>query len=650
MCGIAGVYDPRQSPEALTISIKAMTDAIEHRGPDDEGFWIDSNAKLALGQRRLAIIDLSQAGHQPMICPNKRYILNFNGEIYNHLELREQLTLQGNAPSWRGHSDTETLLACFASWGVKRTLQSVTGMFAIALWDSKDSILTLCRDRGGEKPLYYGWQSGCFLFGSELKALKASKLIAPEINRDVIALYLRHNCVPAPYSIYVDVSKLRAGHYVQIPLKGNEPQTNVKSEPYWQLADVVLEGQKAPFEGSYDEAVTSLENCLKTAISKQMLSDVPLGAFLSGGIDSSVIVTLMQSISDKPIKTFTIGSSVEDYNEAQYAELIANYLGTQHTELYLDYDDALESVMKMPEIYCEPFSDSSQIPTYLISKLTREHVTVALSGDAGDELFGGYNRYLAGLRSWNRLKWIPRPLRSVLCGGLTVLSPQQIDQLNQLMPKRNRLRTIGDKMHKLAKVLDSADDYEFYRGLVSHWDVPDKVVLAASEPSSLLTRRDVVPEVDSFQEWMMVMDFLTYLPDDILAKVDRASMASSLEARVPFLDPEVISFAWTLPINMKIRNGSGKQILRDILYRHLPRELIDRPKMGFAIPLDKWLRGPLRDWAEYLLDKRKLDEQAYFDPVPTRKMWSQHLNGSHNLQHQLWDVLMFQAWLEVESN
>ena len=649
MCGLSGFVCGRARAEPLGAIVTRMNNAIAHRGPDDSGVWIDENIGLALGHRRLSILDLSPAGHQPMQSACGRFVVAFNGEIYNHLALRQQLTTTGQAPAWCGHSDTETLLACVSAWGIEKTLQATVGMFAISLWDKQLKVLTLARDRLGEKPLYYGWQSDTLLFGSELKALKAHPAFSGKVDRNALALLLRHNCIPAPHSIYTGIFKLMPGHYLTFPLADIAAARVAQPVPYWSFNSVVEQGLANPFGGNANEAVELLHDQLSRSISEQMLADVPLGAFLSGGVDSSAVVALMQAQCKQKVRTFTIGFDQDGYNEATHAKAVARHLGTDHTELYVSPQDALDVIPLLPTMYCEPFSDSSQIPTFLVSQMARQHVTVALSGDGGDELFGGYNRYLTAQRVWSRMQQLPLFSRLAVSRVLRALPPSRWDQVfhlvSHLLPKRFHLAGPGDKAHKLASVLNVSDSQAFFRQLTSHWNDPASVVIGAHEPPTLLTNPAAWPETDCFEHSMMAMDAQTFMADDILVKVDRAAMANSLETRVPMLDHRIVELAWQMPLDFKIHQGQGKWMLRQVLYKYVPKELIERPKMGFGIPLDEWLRGPLRDWAEELLDENRLRQDGYFKPTPIRSMWLEHLSGKRNNQHPLWDVLMAQAWL-----
>lgn len=651
MCGFAGYLGGSVfGSKAEQVTLQGMTDAINLRGPDDDGHWFDQDRRIALGHRRLAIVDLSPAGHQPMPSASTRYVIAFNGEIYNHLALRAEMEQSGSAPAWRGHSDTETLLAGFDAWGIKATVERAVGMFAFAVWDRELKTLTLARDRLGEKPLYYGWQGqgehAVFLFGSELKAMRKHPAFSAGIDRGALSLLLRHNYIPAPYSIYEGIGKLAPASLLTVSLASREPRI----ESFWSATDVIEGGVRSTFDGSAEQAVEKLEVLLKDAIRQQMMADVPLGAFLSGGIDSSTVVALMQAQSERPVKTFSIGFHEEGYNEAEHAKAVAAHLGTDHTEMYVTPRQALDVIPRLPSIYDEPFSDSSQIPTFLVSQLAKQHVTVSLSGDAGDELFCGYNRYQMTANLWNNITSAPMQLRKLAARGLMSVSPGGWDRFARVasgvLPRSLQHARLGDKLHKGAAVLDSPSLDALYLNLVSHWQKPSSVVIGGHEPPTLLTGHS--PSLSGLDhiERMMALDLLTYLPDDILAKVDRAAMAVSLETRVPFLDHRVVEFAWTLPQSMKLRDGQSKWALRQVLYKHVPKSLIERPKMGFGVPIDDWLRGPLRDWAENLLQPSRLQNEGFFHPAEIREKWQEHLSGQRNWQHHLWDILMFQAWLE----
>lgn len=655
MCGIAGFLSLNSATcPGVSCILSSMTDAIFSRGPDSSGKWISEDAKVGLGHRRLAVVDLSPAGHQPMKSACDRYIITFNGEIYNHIALRVELERTSLVCGWVGHSDTETLLAGFSVWGIKATVERCIGMFAFSVWDRTTQTLTLGRDRMGEKPLYYGWQGigqrATFLFGSELKALKAHPAFEASIDRNALCLLMRHNYIPAPYSIYQGISKLEAGCLLTVSLVGTETQLL----RYWSGAAVAVEGCATPFSGTPNQAVDALEGLLKSAVQQQMTADVPLGAFLSGGVDSSTVVALMQSQSSRPVKTFTIGFTENGYNEAVHAEAVAKHLGTDHTELYVSPNQALDLIPHLPALYCEPFSDSSQIPTFLVSQLARQHVTVSLSGDAGDELFCGYNRYLIANKLWRKLALLPAGSRRFAACSLTALSPARWNALVRpvqgCLPGFLRQSNLGEKLHKAAGVLGSTSLNALYLGLVSNWDDPAGLVIGGNEPPTLLTgNAPQLSGLDDIQR-MMALDMLMYLPDDILVKVDRAAMGNSLEGRVPFLDHRVVEFALGLPQNLKLRDGVGKWVLRQVLYRHVPKELIERPKMGFGVPIGDWLRGPLKAWAEELLDEVRLKREGFFHPAPIRKKWAEHLSGARNWEHHLWSVLMFQAWLDSDKN
>lgn len=636
MCGIAGYLEGPSGRSLNSRVIGLMTDRIAHRGPDDSGAWTDADAGVALGHRRLSILDLSAAGHQPMASKCGRYIVVFNGEIYNHRQLRAELDSAGGE-DWRGHSDTEVMLACVSRYGVDATLPMLNGMFAIAIWDRQQRELHLARDRFGEKPLYYGRIGKIFAFASELKAFRPLPDFAPELNRDALTQFLRHNYVPAPHSIWKDIYKLEPATHLVVDQFGHVRS----SRCYWSVADVAMRAAAQPYDRS--APVDDLEQLLRRAVGLRMEADVPLGAFLSGGIDSSLIVALMQAQSSRRVKTFTIGFDNRALNEAEHAKAVAAHLRTDHHELYVSSKDALDTVPHLPLIWDEPFADSSQIPTLLVSRMARETVTVAMSGDGGDELFGGYSRYFLTQKIWNATGGLPIAMRPALSRLLrSPMTGSIASAVNQLLPASRRHSAIKDRLPKVADVIEAHDYMAVYHKLISHFDDPGALVKGGSEPPH---RFDQAPlDLGSPIHQMMFMDTLTYLPDDILVKVDRASMAVSLESRVPFLDPEVFEFAWGLPIEYKIKGGSGKHILRELLYRHMPRQLIDRPKMGFGVPLGEWLRGPLSGWASDLLSPERLAREGIFEAEPISKMLRDQLSGQRDFHYKLWTILMFQAW------
>ena len=650
MCGLAGFVGARSGGLQTDLEVVAgrMADAVQHRGPDDKGVWADPEAGIALGFRRLAILDLSPAGHQPMFSSSGRFVIVYNGEIYNCEQLRRELLSEQPELRFRGHSDTEVMLAAFEHWGIETALERMNGMFAFALWDREERTLVLARDRFGEKPLYYGWAGGTFLFASELKSLRLHPAFRGEIDRDAVASYLRFNCIPAPYSIYRDIRKLLPGSVLRYR------DGEVTTKPFWSLRSSVERTLREPFMGSAEQAEDELDSLLRDAVRLRMHADVPLGAFLSGGIDSSLIVALMQVQSDRPVRTFSIGFHEEGYNEAGDARAVAQHLGTDHTELYVTSGEAIDLVSRLPEVYDEPFADSSQIPTMLVSQLARRHVTVSLSGDAGDEVFGGYNRYTWGGRVWKRLDNTPLTLRRVAAAGMTAFGPESWDAafrgMRPFLPKSWRQRMPGYKVHKLASLLPAQSPMEMYASMASHWSEPERVVAGATALRPLRMIEDQWLELPEFERQAIYLDTITYLPNDILVKLDRATMAVGLEGRIPFLDPRVVEFAWRLPLNMKVRPNQGKWLLRQVLYRYVPRNLVERPKMGFGIPLDSWLRGPMREWAEALLEPRRLREEGFFNPAAVREKWNDHLAGRGAWQFHLWDILMFQLWLERQNS
>ncbi len=647
MCGLTGylAFDASGSPDSMTDTVRRMARAVEHRGPDDSGEFVDASAGIALGFRRLAIIDLSPAGHQPMRSHSGRYVVVFNGEIYNFQRLRKELEQREQAPPWRGHSDTEVMLAAIEAWGLRFAVERFIGMFSIALWDRQERRLTLVRDRVGIKPLYYGISGGTLLFGSELKSLLEHPASDDTIDREALALYMRFGYVPSPDSIYSRFRKLPPGTLLEI---STPEDVDASPVPYWDASAVVERAFEQRRSEPESELIEELDQLIRDSVSLRMVADVPLGVFLSGGIDSSLVAAAMQAQSTRRIRTFSIGFTEKEYDEAPFAAAVARHLGTDHTEMYVSPEQAMAVIPKLPLIWDEPFGDSSQIPTYLVSSLARQHVTVSLSGDGGDELFAGYNRYFVGEMVLGRLKLIPPGLRRPTAQLLRFLKPSTWDRIISAMgrvtPAVLRQQRIGDKMHKLAGVVESGPA-NYYRQVVSHWN---GIVEGVEEPSSLIDEEASWPRLDGGIEQMMYLDLVSYLPGDILTKVDRASMAVGLESREPLLDHRLIELAWSLPISMRLRKGRGKLALRKVLSRYVPDELIDRPKMGFGIPLGEWLRGPLREWSESHLHESRLRDLG-LSVEPVRKAWSEHLNGAGSFQHHLWFVLMYSAWEEQRS-
>lgn len=646
MCGIVGNFGLLAASEE---GVRQMLACIAHRGPDAQGAWIDEGSGIALGHVRLSILDLSEAGAQPMVSASGRYVIVFNGEIYNHLEIRKELHRPRSLVSWRGHSDTETLLAAIESWGLQGALDRCVGMFALGLWDKECQTLALARDRFGEKPLYYTLKNGTFSFASELKALRAVPGLGATVDNDAVSLLLHDGYISAPYTIYKKVFKLLPGHTLTISRQDLDSAPLPSSVAYWDMEAVVERAMRNPFAGDDEQAIRELTARLAKAVEGQMLADVPLGAFLSGGVDSSLIVALMQSKSMSPVKTFSIGFSDPAYDESIYARDVGRHLGTQHTEHIVTPEEALAIIPDMPSIYDEPFADVSAIPTCILSRITRNKVSVSLSGDAGDEFFAGYNRYLSTTKTWRKLGSVPPLARSVFSSVVQAMPPERwdsfADRLHMFVPKNRRYKAVGNKLHRLAKSAKARNAQEFYELLTAKWPDPQSVLQhsssAAGFSQALLTQSQALSI-----ETMMLADTLQYLPDDILVKVDRAAMAVGLETRVPMLDHRLVEFAWSLPMSMKVRDGSGKWILKQVLQQFVPASLIDRPKMGFDVPVDRWLRGPLRDWAEALLDPMVLKRQDVFNVGMVRSLWEAHASGNQSHHQQLWPILMFQAWHE----
>ncbi len=655
MCGITGTWSASAPGDGLSSVVAHMNQTLVHRGPDAGHCWVDEGNGLALGQRRLAIVDLSQAGLQPMHSHRDRFVIVFNGEIYNHHELREQLESErGAAIAWRGTSDTETLLEAIEAWGLVKALQRATGMFALALWDKKERQLHLARDRFGEKPLYVGWAGGPdkshLVFGSELKSLRAHPAFDNAIDRNALALYLRYCHVPAPYSIYENICKLQPGSIATFDSGNLKSGADWQSQAYWRFEDLSVEAARRSYS-TEAEATDQLRQALQASVARQLIADVPVGAFLSGGVDSSLIVALMQKVSSKPVNTFTIGFEDAGFNEAPYAAAVASHLGTNHTEVMVSAAQTQAIVPDLPAMYDEPFADSSQIPTSIVCRMARKHVTVALSGDAGDELFAGYNRYHMGPALWNKTRSIPPFARKLAGAGVQLLSAERWDAIANATGLSRRVSQLGDKLHRFGHRLadmNSIDD--LYHTTVVKWGAGELPMCVGNRPEAPIEQLTFQTAFESPEHRMMALDTLSYLPDDILVKVDRAAMATSLETRVPFLDHHVAEVAWRMPIEMKLRDGVGKLPLRHLLDEHVPRALIERPKAGFAIPIGKWLRTDLREWAEDLLDPIKMHQEGYLNPEPVAQLWTQHLSGIRDWTIELWTVLMFQAWLRELNN
>jgi asparagine synthase (glutamine-hydrolysing) len=636
MCGITGFWDfQKKRPRAeLNHLAEKMAEAISYRGPDSHGTWADEQIGLAFGHRRLTILDPSPTGHQPMISSSGRYVITYNGEVYNCDEIKQELEYH----SFRGTSDTEVILAAFEVWGVEKALPKLNGMFAFAVFDRQERQLYLVRDRLGIKPLYWGIQGQTLYFASELKCLKVHPDWEPHLNREALAHYLNYNYIPAPHSIFKDMHKLKPGCFLRI-----DQQLRPELTCYWEFGQVVQQGllSHKNVKQSPHAYMEQLHELLRDSVKRHMISDVPLGAFLSGGVDSSTVVALMQSQSRMPIKTFSIGFLEKEFNEAEHARAVAEHLGCDHHELYLHVDQAADVIPELPDMYDEPFGDSSQIPTYLVSKLARQHVTVGLSGDGGDEVFAGYNRYLFTQGPWRKIKMVPRPLRNTLGLMIQSTSPEMWNQFAKLLPRKWQDKQFGYKLHKGASLISAADTFELYQNTVSFWGQPHDLVLETSQIGTPFP--PTLPALDEVA-YQQYIDTQYYLPDDILTKVDRASMAVSLEARVPLLDHRIVEFAWKMPTEMKIQQGNSKWPLRQILYQYVPQSKIERPKMGFGVPINRWLRGSLKDWAQDLIDPERLKADGILNPNMIDKRWREHLSGKRDWEHSLWGVLMFQAW------
>jgi len=628
VCGIAGIVDYRNNLGSLEQNLQAMLKSIHHRGPDADGIWIDEQSRVGLGHKRLSIIDLSEEGAQPMHSSNQRYVITYNGEVYNFKEIAKELSSE-HSVTFRGHSDTEIILEAIANWGIDKAIAKFNGMFAFAIWDKHDKQLILARDRLGKKPLYYALINGSFVFASELKELKSIRALPLSINPGSVALYFSYGNIPGKHSIYKDVFKLEPGTLLKLNL--NQPEDiNYSISTYWSVAEKAAENIAHEFTGDLNSATDHLQDLLKDSIKHRMLSDVPLGAFLSGGIDSSLVTAIMQEVSDKPVQTFSIGFHEKKYNEAHFAKEIATHLGTNHTELYVTPEQAMQVIPKLPFLYDEPFSDSSQIPTYLVSEMARDQVTVVLSGDGGDELFCGYDRYTDTVALWNIINKVPDNLKHTVASLLKLFKPLNIGKLHTLTTLLEKCRSVDD----------------VYRHIQTDQRAFQAVNNATSIPPISLTNSTFGNEISDPYNRLMLHDQRGYLIDDILVKVDRASMGVSLESRVPLLDYRLVEFAWSIPMSMKIHDGKEKYILRNLLSRYVPTEMFDRPKKGFAVPVGEWIKSPLRDWAENLLDRSKMNQQGILNTEYIHSIWEQHKSNQVDHRFFMWKVLMFQAWLE----
>lgn len=645
MCGVAGFVNLENKSfygKEIEFVLGKQVQALKHRGPDDSGIWVNESRKVGLCHTRLSIQDLSANGAQPMVSNSGRFILVFNGEIYNHLVLRKELEPRLTS-KWKGNSDTETLLKGFECWGIRNTIIKTKGMFGFAVFDKKEEVLTLGRDRFGEKPLYFSFQNGIFMFSSELKALKHNPFFDRTIDRRSLLNYLRKSYISAPSTIYQKTSKLCPGSLMQIKLGANPKISN--PEKFWNIEKCFLNQSNRVIKDD-DEIIGIIEKQLLSIVSSQMLSDRPIGAFLSGGIDSSMITAMMQANSGLPVKTFTIGFEESEFDEANYAKKISSHLGTMHTEVYISEKDAMNIIPDLPEIYDEPFSDASQIPTLLLSRVASAHVSVALSGDAGDELFFGYNRYHFAAKYWKYIKALPYALRKCMSSSIDASIPfLNFIRSTSFIPIFN-LNSLA-KVQKIGAVFNSKDIHQYYDFVTDKWSFADELLRGDCSSNDLFNSS--ITNFENEVSELMLTDYKTYLPDDILCKVDRASMSTSLETRIPFLDHELVDFVTRLPLHMKFRNNDGKWLLRQILFKYVPKELIERPKMGFSVPIAKWLRGPLRDWAESLIGEQKVKSEGFFHHEKIKRKWNEHLRGNRDWSDQLWSILMFQAWLENEK-
>lgn len=654
MCGFVGFLDASIHNYDSQAVLVSMNSKIAHRGPDDAGYWFDPNSGIYFGHRRLAIQDLSIAGHQPMISQDGRYTIVFNGEIYNHWSIRDKISLEKPGIIWRGHSDTETLLESISSWGIETTLREATGMFALALWDKQEGSLTFARDRFGEKPLYYGWQESALLFGSELAAIESHPKFTNILDRNALVDLLQFNSIPAPKSIFKNIFKLPPASTLTMHPSDFEHRLIPQVTKYWDAEEVAFQNKANPLDLDEAGSIEALRNVLGDAVERQLISDVPVGAFLSGGFDSTAVLTQIVERGTQRPQTFTIGHQGSENDESRIAEIVSRKLGTDHTTLHIDSQIALDTVSLMPSVYSEPFGDSSQIPTFLVSQLASKNVKVALSGDGGDELFGGYNRHNRGATEWSRIMRLSPKLRHLIAKGISSVPPRQLDRAaqfaNMFLSNSRRLSGTGDKALKFSRVLNEDNPDGYYASLISDNSAARRFVIESTSEFAEIENLSSEVQLVDFQEWMMLQDTTGYLPTDILTKVDRAAMANSLETRTPFLDPSVFEFAWKLPMHQKIRGSSGKWILKQLVYSYLPEELMNRPKQGFGVPIGDWLRGPLREWAESLISSEKLSRDGFLDKDLVRQLWEHHLSGVANNQHALWNILMFQLWLQARPS
>ena len=641
MCGFVGLLKNRICDSDIHY-LREMSRSIKHRGPDSSGLWSD-NTNIGISHQRLSIIDLTPSGYQPMISKSGRYVLAFNGEIYNHRFIKRELNSAFMNIEWKGTSDTEILLTAIDKWGLYKSLNKITGMFAFSLWDKKEKLLYLARDRIGEKPIYYGWQKDTFLFGSDIQGIKSHPSFENKIDSNSLSLMLRFNYVPSPNSIYKNLKKLEPGSFLQVSIV----KRDIQKKNYWSAAKTANNNLSNLFSGSELEAIELLDINLSETVKNQMLSDAPIGGFLSGGIDSSIICSLMQKNSIEPINTFSIGFNEKTYDEAQYAKLISDYLGTNHHELYLSPQDAMKIIPELQMAYSEPFADVSQIPTMIISDLAKDYVKVALTGDGGDELFGGYNRYLITKRIWKKISMFGKPIRSFIANFILSYGIRTIMKIEKLNFSEKYINNFSAKISKGLEVLDSDDIFDLYINITSNSRNPSKVLLGNSSKEKLYGVEKLNLQNFSDVEKMMIMDIVNYLPDDILVKLDRATMHYSIEARAPFLDHNIFEFAWSLPLNFKLNNSENKVVLRRLLSKYLPNELIHKPKRGFSVPIGIWLRGPLKNWAEHQLNQKRLNDEGFFNPKVILNLWKEHLEERFNHEKLLWSILMFQSWLEV---